>query len=94
MPAYLTNLKYDGRVKYEVTRDGKLTGRRIAVPHSLMRHSWSKGVPVVSMLEIGSFEFKMNHLMKTVDGTLMPDSWFVDLSEDVWDLSDAERKAA
>ncbi|WP_144106772.1 hypothetical protein [Paraburkholderia sp. BCC1886] len=93
----LTNMRYEGRLRYRVMREGEFTGFYISMPYSLIPNMWKKDVPNVSMIEIGSRQFKANHRMKEIDGSNMPKSWFIDLSGDVEDVEDVyyeERAAA
>jgi hypothetical protein len=75
----------DPRVGYTVLRYGVFTGFRVAVPIAML----SK---YTEYIEIGHLKFRINHHNKTINGSDMPASWFVDISGDIPEVA-AEQQA-
>jgi hypothetical protein len=75
---YTTNTKADPRKTYRVVRNGVPTPFSIAVPYS--------GTSV--KLQLGRWQISLNHANMTANCSAVPDSWFVDISQDVLDESD------
>ena len=84
-----TNTHADPRVRYRVMRNGIATPYFLSVPYSMMVYvGYTKATIGSCTIELGQYTLRLNHTQKTVEG-FMPESWFVDLSEDVEELAAA-----
>jgi hypothetical protein len=93
---FLTPLRADPRTRYTVYRHGKPTPFVIAVSSTMTRYNFVKTqtAPFDTYIEIGSRAFGVNHQKLMIDGSDMPDSWFIDISGGVTYWEEEEREAA
>jgi hypothetical protein len=96
MPKFLTPIRADPRTRYPVYRHGVATKFVIAVSATMTRYNFVKTqtAPYDTYIEIGSRTFGVNHDKLLIDGTDMPDSWFIDISQGVTYWEEEEREAA
>lgn len=96
MRKFLTPQRSDPRTRYTVYRSGVPTEFVIAVSSAMTRYNFAKTQekPYDTFIEIGSRSFGMNHDKRIIDGTEMPDSWFIDISQHVKYWEEDEREAA
>jgi hypothetical protein len=68
----------------------------IAVSSTMTRYNFAKTQekPYDTFIEIGSRTFGMNHEKRIIDGSDMPESWFIDISQQVTYWEEDEREAA